>query len=195
MAFLDQSIITDSERIRIFRGQARFSGPNEVSADGRVFCATFSRRHRSFTSDAGYSSKMTDWPSKGRPQGTRFTGEHESMSQSVRFQVPVLFVIVAAVAMCPRLAGAHEVTPSIVIRWNQAALQAVRDSTLGPPMVARALAIVHTCIYDAWAAYDKNALGTQWGGGLRQHPFQHKIDNKKNHQFCCLPRLGGPVPG
>jgi len=38
---------------------------------------------------------------------------------------------------------------SIVVRWNQAALQGVRDSKLGPPMVARALAIIHTCAYDA----------------------------------------------
>src|SRR2546428_8025183 len=37
---------------------------------------------------------------------------------------------------------------SVVVRWNQAALQGVRDSKLGPPMVARALAIVHTCAYE-----------------------------------------------
>ena len=30
-------------------------------------------------------------------------------------------------------------------------------------MVARALAIVHTCMYDAWAAYDDRARGTQLG--------------------------------
>ncbi|TMD49848.1 MAG: hypothetical protein E6I86_02605 [Chloroflexi bacterium] len=33
---------------------------------------------------------------------------------------------------------------SVVVLWNEAALQGVRDSKLGPPMVARALAIVHT---------------------------------------------------
>ena|SRR5579884_1948557 len=44
--------------------------------------------------------------------------------------------------------------PNVAIRWNQAALQGVRDGTLGPPMVARALAIAHTCMYDAWATYD-----------------------------------------
>lgn len=30
--------------------------------------------------------------------------------------------------------------------WNDAILQGVRDSRLGPPMVALALAIVHTSI-------------------------------------------------
>jgi hypothetical protein len=67
---------------------------------------------------------------------------------------------------------------NVVIQWNQAALQGVRDSKLGPPMVARALAIVHTCIYDAWAAYDKRALGTQLGGLLRQPRLLRNEQNK-----------------
>jgi hypothetical protein len=50
---------------------------------------------------------------------------------------------------------------SLVLQWNEVALEAIRRSTLGPPIVARALAIVHTCIYDAWAAYDPMARGTQ----------------------------------
>src|SRR2546427_6372 len=57
---------------------------------------------------------------------------------------------------------------SVVLVWNEAALQGVRDSKLGPPMVARALAIVHTCIFDAWAAYDHRAVGTRFGGALRR---------------------------
>jgi hypothetical protein len=73
----------------------------------------------------------------------------------------------------------RERNPSIVIQWNMAALQGVRDSKIGPPMVARALAIVHTCIYDAWAAYDERALGTQFGGKLRQPPSQRRIFNEE----------------
>src|SRR5438128_6691120 len=67
---------------------------------------------------------------------------------------------------------------SVAVRWNNAALQGVRDSKIGPPMVARALAIVHTCIYDAWAAYDNVALGTQLGGSLRRHHSKHKRANQ-----------------
>src|SRR3989442_11597220 len=59
---------------------------------------------------------------------------------------------------------------SVVLLWNEAALQGVRDSRLGPPMVARALAIVQTSVFDAWAAYDHRALGTQFGGALRRAP-------------------------
>src|SRR5207302_48796 len=57
---------------------------------------------------------------------------------------------------------------SAVVEWNEAFLQGVRESKLGPPMVARALAICHTCIYDAWAAYDDAAVGTRLGGSLRR---------------------------
>jgi hypothetical protein len=46
---------------------------------------------------------------------------------------------------------ASALSASAVLQWNSAALEAIRRSTLGPPAVARALAIVHTCIYDAWA--------------------------------------------
>jgi hypothetical protein len=66
---------------------------------------------------------------------------------------------------------------SVVLLWNAAALQGVRDSKLGPPMVARALAIVHTCIFDAWAAYDHHALGTRLGGALRRPAGERTVAN------------------
>src|SRR5712692_4206851 len=67
---------------------------------------------------------------------------------------------------------------SVVLLWNDAALQGVRDSKIGPPMVARALAIVHTCAYDAWAAYDHRAIGTRLGGALRRPPRERTLANK-----------------
>jgi hypothetical protein len=63
---------------------------------------------------------------------------------------------------------------SLVLHWNDVALEAIRRSTLGPPIVARALAIVHTCMYDAWAAYDPVARGTQLGVSLRQPQRERK---------------------
>src|SRR6202521_5309450 len=75
-------------------------------------------------------------------------------------------------AATPALSGlpldAFASSDSAVLLWNEAALQGVRDSKLGPPMVARALAIVHTCIFDAWAAYDHQAVGTRLGSALRR---------------------------
>jgi hypothetical protein len=68
---------------------------------------------------------------------------------------------------------------SVVVRWNDALLQGVRGSKLGPPMVSRALAVAHTCAYDAWAAYDRAALATQVGGALRQPVAERTLANKQ----------------
>ena len=46
-------------------------------------------------------------------------------------------------------------------------------------MVARALAIVATCQFDAWAAYDRKAVGTMLGGSLRRPPHERTLANKK----------------
>src|SRR5436309_16075716 len=54
---------------------------------------------------------------------------------------------------------------TIVTDWNNAALEEVRLSKAlrnGQPMVARASAIAHTCMYDAWAQLDDVAGGTVW---------------------------------
>jgi hypothetical protein len=85
--------------------------------------------------------------------------------------------------------------PTIVVQWNDAALQGVRDSKLGPPMVARALAIVHTCIFDAWAAYDR-AVGTQLGGTLRRPRVEHTDANKaKAISFAAYRAVVDLFPG
>jgi Domain of unknown function (DUF6851)/VCPO second helical-bundle domain len=77
-----------------------------------------------------------------------------------------------------RRADAAKPAENVVVRWNDALLQGVRDSKLGPPMVARALAIAHTCIYDAWAAYDRVAVGTRLGGALRRPANERRFENK-----------------
>jgi len=66
-----------------------------------------------------------------------------------------------------------------VIQWDGAALQGVRDAKLGAPMVARAMATVHTCMYDAWAAYDDRAVGTQLSGALRRPASERTAANKE----------------
>lgn len=65
-------------------------------------------------------------------------------------------------------------------QWSSAALQGVHDAKLGAPMLTRALAIVHTCMYDAWAAYDENAIGTQLRGALRRPASERTAANKEN---------------
>src|SRR4051812_10349580 len=68
---------------------------------------------------------------------------------------------------------------TVVAQWDQAALVAIRHTHPGPPMVARMLAVLHTCIYDAWAAYDPMAVGTRLGGFLRRPTAEHTSANKQ----------------
>ena len=85
-------------------------------------------------------------------------------------------VALAILSICavPTLAQ----SPNVVVQWNNAALQGVRDSKIGPPMVARALFIVHNCVYDAWAAYARTAVGTVFGGSLRRPKSERTLANK-----------------
>ena len=60
---------------------------------------------------------------------------------------------------------------TISVTWANSALAAIRNlgtnpspverARIGPPMVARSLAILHTAIYDAWAIYDPQAFPTK----------------------------------
>jgi hypothetical protein len=78
----------------------------------------------------------------------------------------------------PTELSAVSITGNVVLQWSNVCLQAIRDIKPGPPMVARALAIMHTCIYDAWAAYDQEAVGTRLGGSLRRPVAEHTLANK-----------------
>src|SRR5258708_18292275 len=68
---------------------------------------------------------------------------------------------------------------NIVIQWNNIALQTIRYRHPGPTINARALAIAHTCTFDAWAAYDDKAVATQMGDTLRRPLVERTEENKK----------------
>lgn len=81
---------------------------------------------------------------------------------------------------CPVSARPFNPAPNnSILQWDNAALQGVRDFKLGAPMAARALAVVDTCMYDAWAAYDEHAVGTQLGGALRRPIVERTTANKE----------------
>lgn len=67
---------------------------------------------------------------------------------------------------------------NVVIQWNNAALQTIRYRRPWPTINARVLAITHTCMYDAWAAYDDKALATILGGQLRRPRAERSEQNK-----------------
>ncbi|MEV8095688.1 vanadium-dependent haloperoxidase [Kitasatospora sp. NPDC085879] len=82
-----------------------------------------------------------------------------------------------------RAPGAHEV--SVVVRWNQAVMDAIlaeyrlAGTVFGPATInARALAVIHNAIFDAWACYDSCAVGTRFGGSLRRPRRERTLANK-----------------
>lgn len=93
----------------------------------------------------------------------------------------IMFVFVFVCVVLPSHFAAIESTTSrgVFERWSDAALQGVRDARMGAPMAPRALAIVHTCMYDAWAAYDDRGSGTQLRGALRRPASEHTLANKE----------------
>lgn len=67
-----------------------------------------------------------------------------------------LWMMISTLAPClvgsQDLSAAAPTAPStIVVQWNSMLLQAVGLERFGPVMTARALAVLHTCIFDAWA--------------------------------------------
>ncbi|MDQ6634533.1 MAG: hypothetical protein M3Z10_07220, partial [Gemmatimonadota bacterium] len=91
----------------------------------------------------------------------------------------------------------HDATAdaTVVVKWSSACLLAVRSTKPGPPMVARMLAIVHTAMYDAWAAYDNRAVGTRLGGSLRRPGRERTLENKrKAMSYAAYRALGDLFP-
>jgi TAT (twin-arginine translocation) pathway signal sequence len=127
----------------------------------------------------------------GQPAGEKVSLRDELAALISRRQFLKQAGAGGALLLIPGLAWAHGPSPapgrgaesetgdSVVVRWNAAALQGVRDSKLGPPMVARSLAIVHTCVYDAWAAYNGQAIGTRLGAALRRPSREHTRTNQE----------------
>ncbi len=82
-------------------------------------------------------------------------------------------------ARVPRLDALPTAGPdNVVLQWDDEALQAIRTTHPGPPMVARMLFVAHEAMYDAWAAYDARAVGTQLGGTLRRPAVERTAANK-----------------
>jgi hypothetical protein len=70
------------------------------------------------------------------------------------------------------------VNDNVVLQWDEELLQAVRALPPGPTVVARAISVVHTAIFDAWAAYDARALGTRLRASLRRPAAERTLANK-----------------
>ena len=59
--------------------------------------------------------------------------------------------------------GPNEATDNAILRWNERLLESIRANPrlTGPTVSARAIGVLHTATYDAWAAYDAVAVDTR----------------------------------
>jgi hypothetical protein len=71
-------------------------------------------------------------------------------------------------------------TDNVILKWDEELLQTIRanPATTGPTISARAIGVLHTATYDAWAAYDPVAKGTRLGGSLRRPAAERTPENK-----------------
>ncbi len=67
---------------------------------------------------------------------------------------------------------------NVVLQWNNEALECIRALRTAPVVNARALFIIHSSAYDAWAAYDAKAKGTRLGSTLRRPSSERTTANK-----------------
>jgi Vanadium chloroperoxidase N-terminal domain len=80
---------------------------------------------------------------------------------------------------------APRASDNVILKWDEQLLSTIRayPPQTGPTITARAIGVLHTATYDAWAAYDSVAKGTRLLGGLRQPESQRTgqvgVDNKK----------------
>jgi len=75
--------------------------------------------------------------------------------------------------------GSSAATKNAVRLWTIQTHAAVIALKPYPPAVARAHAMVSTSMFDAWAAYDSVAVGTQLGGSLRRPLAERTPANKQ----------------
>ena len=78
-----------------------------------------------------------------------------------------------------QLLTVDDASPTISVLWDQAVQQAVINTAPGPTIASRAYSIVHTAIFDAWAAYDLTAIGTQLGDDLQRPESEVTEENKQ----------------
>jgi hypothetical protein len=77
-----------------------------------------------------------------------------------------------------QLVTVNDSSPTISVQWDRAVQQAVINTAVGPTIGSRAYGILHTAMFDAWAAYDPEAIATQLGDEL-QRPTTENTDANK----------------
>ncbi|WP_407061215.1 DUF6851 domain-containing protein [Acaryochloris thomasi] len=69
-------------------------------------------------------------------------------------------------------------SPTVSVLWDRAVQLAVINGAPGPTVASRAYGMLHTAMFDAWAAYDPVAIATQLGDDLQQSASANTVENK-----------------
>jgi len=110
--------------------------------------------------------------SVGTAAAVRIEAEVEA---GVEVRLPLPALPIGPGPLYPLEAYGPRADDNVVLRWGEQTLAAIRALKTGPTISARALAVVHTAMYDAWAAYDPTAVGTRLGSTLRR-PAAERTD-------------------
>lgn len=101
-----------------------------------------------------------------------------------------LLTLVLGAAYPPSPAASQDValvkapmTKFAAYEWLDVALEATarehERNAPRPTIGSRMLGIIVTCMYDAWVAYDDQAVGTRQGASLRRPPAERTLRNKE----------------
>ena len=92
--------------------------------------------------------------------------------------------------------GTPQPTDDAVLKWDEQLLTAIEayPKATGPTVASRALGVLFTAMYDAWAAYDPVAKVTQNAGPSQQTTGNTDANKTAGDQLRRLPHIERPVP-
>jgi hypothetical protein len=78
--------------------------------------------------------------------------------------------------------GLPKTSDNVILRWDEQLLSAIRayPGKTGPTITARALGVLHTATYEAWAAYDLKAVSTVPDYGPPPQQDNTTVDGENN---------------
>ena len=78
-----------------------------------------------------------------------------------------------------QLVTINDPEPTVSVLWDSAISKAVINTDPGVTVASRAVSMVHTAIFDAWAAYDPIAIATTYGDRFSRPEGENTAANKQ----------------
>jgi hypothetical protein len=121
---------------------------------------SFARRNRSAFINEGTDQEITGALKRcvgyNRKRPSRFDVQNEMLNSAPFMKLKISLLALACLGGGLRPSAA---APNIARTWNEEILAAIRIDLPHPPVHARNLFHFSAAMYDAWAAYDSNAVG------------------------------------